>query len=502
MQPSIESLCNQLARCRLLDGNTIRDLRGRWRGQAGAAPDDVAAFRAWLVKDGYASDFQLDMLQRGYGDFLKFGDYTLQDRIGTGRMAGVYKAFHPLGQVVAIKVLPAARAKNPQVLGRFLREARLAVRLDHDNVVRAFQHGTYKDMHYIVMEYLEGETLEEVLRRRQRLPLVEAVPILIQALRGLDYLHDIAVVHRDLKPGNLMLLPGDHAGDSTLHSAVKILDIGLARALFDEGTPLPGEAANITTLGAVVGTLNYMAPEQARGAHGADIRADIYSLGCVLYEMLTGAPPFGDANFARQMQRHAEETPRPLHEVVPGLPPTVDQVVQKMLAKDPALRYPVPSQVLKDLKALALPVSAVTPARPMRSYLTWLESQPKDAPGAEDPVTPDAEPLVPAAGVPAPVNPAPPMAMPMAAPVNSAVPVYDAAPVRNGALASAPAAPPPEPGTFVEAVVTNPALVLAKAVSEHLRAFGWTKRDWIAAGIGAAAVLILQGLVWLARSLF
>jgi hypothetical protein len=188
--------------------------------------------------------------------------------------------------------------------------------------------------------------------------------------------------------------------------------------------------------------------------------------------------------------------------VVPGLPAAVDHVVQKMLAKDPALRYPVPGQVLKDLKALALPVAVVTPARPMRSYLTWLESQPKDASGAADVVAQaEATMAAPAAVLPNPGSPALPVAMPVSAPINSVAPVQEAAPARNGSLAPNLAAPPPAPGTVVEALTTNPAIVLAKGVWGCLRDFGWTKRDWIAAGIGAGTLLLLGGLILLVRSL-
>ena len=487
MEATVESLCNQLARNRLLDANAVRTLRGKWRGEAGAAADSVSEFRAWLVKNGTVSEFQLDMLERGYGEFLSFGEYKLLERIGTGRMAGVYKAVHPLGQAVAIKVLPPSKSKHPQLLGRFLREARLAVKLDHDHVVRTFQGGLNKDMYYIVMEYLDGETLEETLKRRRRLPVQEAIPIMTQALEGLDHLHEVGLVHRDLKPGNLMLVPSEEgaAGDTTLKCTVKILDMGLGRALFDEGNPIdqtpgPGEAANLTSDGAILGTLNYMAPEQARHAHSADIRADIYSLGCVFYEMLTGQPPFDDTNFARQMRRHAEEQPQPIPSQAPEVPPALDQIVQKMLAKDPALRYATPGQVLKDLKALPQAVPVAKPLRPMRSYLTWLETQRKDN-------LPEAAPSEAATNgtVPVPMQPlAAAGALPVAAPV--------AIPTAMPVAAPLPAGP----------IYHNPALVFFKGTWERIRAHGWGPRDWIAAGVGAGAVLVFLGFIWLLRLLF
>lgn len=492
MESTVEAVCNQLARNRLLEAEAVRGLRGQWRGEAGPAADNVGEFRKWLVKKGNVTEFQLDLLDRGYADFLNFGEYKIQGKIGTGRMAGVYKAVHPLGQTVAIKVLPPSKSKHTQVLGRFLRESRLAAKLDHDNVVRTFQNGVHQGMHYLVMEYLEGETLEDTLRRRKRLPVEEALAITAQALQGLDHLHEIGLVHRDLKPANLMLVHGEHAapGDSTLQQTVKILDMGLGRALFDEGTPGTPDAANLTCEGAILGTLNYMAPEQARDAHAADIRSDIYSLGCVLYEMLCGQAPFQDANIARQMRRHAEETPRAVHEVVPGVPAAVDQVVQKMLAKDPALRYSTPGQVLRDIKALAPPPLA-KPVRPKRSYLTWLETQRQDEvpppgntalPAPETHVSPSASPAsIPvAAPVAMPVVPKPmtPIRVPATVPTTPVAPVV-----------SAPAGPK-QP---------NPIVTVAKAMCRRIYAFGWGKRDWIAAALGAVAVLLIQGLLWLLR---
>lgn len=510
MESTVESLCNVLARNHVLEAEAVRTLRVRWRNEAGAASDNVGEFGKWLVRNGALTDFQLDMAQRGFADSVYFGDYKLLDRIGQGRMAGVYKAAHPLGQTVAIKVLPPSKAKQPQVLGRFLREARLAVKLDHDNIVRTFQNGQVKDMHYIVMEYLEGETLEEVLKRRKRLPVSEAIQVLIQALKGLDHLHEVGLVHRDLKPGNLMLVPDGTSGplDGTLKSTVKILDIGLGRALFDESVPA-GEVADLTRDGAIVGTLSYMAPEQARSAHTADIRADIYSLGCVAYEMLSGQPPFTDTNFAQQMQRHAEERPRPLSEMVPGVPAALDNIVQTMLAKDPAMRYATPGQAIKELNALASAAPVAKPVRPMRSYLTWLETQrkeevqepqlpdmslPSEPDPAPVPATAPSSPLNGAAAAPVVVPAGPPLAVPVAPAVQPAPP--------PDVLVAPPAAEP----SSIPSARTNPFLAFckatAKAVGARIRAYGWGKRDWISACVGAGALFLLQCIYWLIRWLF
>src|SRR5262249_33758103 len=148
-----------------------------------------------------------DALLRGHSDHFFFGQYKLLDRIAKGKMAGVYKAVHRLGQVVAIKVLPPSRAKDPEAFGRFQREARMAQRLKHPNLVRTFQLGQSGPLHYLVMEYLEGETLAEILERRGKLPPIEAAQIVYQALLGLQHVHEQGMVHRDLNPDNLMILP-------------------------------------------------------------------------------------------------------------------------------------------------------------------------------------------------------------------------------------------------------------------------------------------------------
>src|SRR5262249_2668444 len=155
-----------------------------------------------------------------------------------------------------------------------------------------------------------------------KLPPAEAVRLLHQALLGLQHLHEQGLVHRDLKPGNLMLVPARAEGkpDHTLNATVKIMDIGLGRALFDQGTPGRARTFQLTNEGAIVGTPDYLAPEQARDARQADVRADIYSLGCVLNHALTGQPPFVDTNLVRQLVRHATETPRPLRDVDPAIP--------------------------------------------------------------------------------------------------------------------------------------------------------------------------------------
>lgn len=355
MALSIQRICNELNRNGLLPAQDIRNLRQRWLREAGASADDSILFGKWLAHHRYVTDYQADVLLRRRNDPLVLGPYKLRGRIGRGPMAGVYEAVHPRGPAVAIKVLPPARAADATLLARFRREARLAMRLHHPNVIRTFEAGEHHGTHFLVMELLQGETLKDVLLRRGRLPPVEAIRLLYQALLGLQHIHEQGMVHRDLEPANLMLLPGraDQA-DTTRNSTVKILDIGLGRAVFDEGTP-GGAPVNLTATGDVLGTPLYCAPEQTKDPRQADIRSDIYSLGCVLYHALAGQPPFEDKGPVRLMLSHANEPPPRLARLNLGVPAGLQEVIDCMLAKDPALRFPTPGQASQELRRFLTP---------------------------------------------------------------------------------------------------------------------------------------------------
>jgi eukaryotic-like serine/threonine-protein kinase len=457
----------------------------------GSDADDLEIVRRTLVGGKHLTDYQAALLMRGHAEGFFLGPYRIEELINKGRFAGVYKAIHLSGQLVAIKVLPSSRARDPEVLARFQREGRLLTRLDHPNVVRAFHVGEADGRYYLVLEYLDGDTLEEVLVKWKRLPPVEAVRIVHQAMLGLQHIHERGMIHRDLTPENLMLVnPPGVSGDETFDRAVKILDIGLGKAVFDEdGTPRTN-GSQLTSDGMLLGTPDYLAPEQARSAKTADIRADIYSLGCVLYHSLTGQPPFPDKSVLNQIMRHATEPPRALAEFSPEVPDGLQNVLNWMLAKDPAHRYATPE---KAAQALNLFLRNTPPSRPaplpVPAYLRWLEES-----GEVDTRPAGAIPvgkLEPSSRRPEPVRPADPRKSGMAPHPAIAVPV--AAPVVPMAAAVPMAARPASMDIDVELV---PVSAPTQAAEDDRRGLlDLNRRDVIMLCGGGAMVLgaILAG---------
>lgn len=503
MEPSVasvESMCNLLIRSRLLQAPDVQTMNRRWRLEAKDAAGDVERFAKWMVAKQYVTEYQAHALLRGHSDHFFLNHYKLLDRIGKGRMAGVYKAVHNLGNIVAIKILPPSRARDPQVFARFQRESRMSVRLKHPNVVRAFHTGTAGPLHYLVMEYLEGETLDDVLKRRGKLPPSEGVRLIHQALLGLQHIHEQGMVHRDLEPGNLMLVPSPVLGapDNTLQATVKILDIGLGRALFDESEKAEAEDLQLTSQGTVLGSADYLSPEQGRDARKADIRSDIYSVGCILYHVLSGQTPFPDKNPFSQIVRHSSEPPRPIRQLEPAVPDGLQQIIiNGMMAKDPSQRYATPERAAQALQVFLIAQEAPRPVEAgPQSYLNWVdehsseEALPAEAKSPTRPTPPAttkpaATPAVAAPTRPAEVAPAartsPPA--PVTAPVARTV-----API---AVATAvPAAP---------SVEAEPAGVELVPFTERFQRL--SRRDYflLAIGIwlGAAGALVVAGILWL-----
>lgn len=352
MEFTVENFCGFLIRSKLLTPDEVKAMYTRWQDESRDKVGSVPHFTKWLVARSYVTEYQSTLLMKAQIKDFFLGDYKILDRIGRGRMAGVYKAQHAKGQLVAIKVLPPSQAKNGTTLARFQREAKLAMKLQHPNIVRSYQLGEANELHFLVMEYLEGETLEEVLARRKKLPAAEAARVVQQALLGLQHIGSLGMVHRDMKPSNLMLTPPPSQNrDSTLGSTVKILDIGLGREMYDEDSISPEPRTDLTGEGVLLGTPDYLAPEQARDPRNIDVRADIYSLGCVLYHCLTGQTPFPDKNLLNQMVRHAGEQPKPIKDFSPDVPDSMQQIVNAMMAKKAEQRYPTPDRAAQALQA-------------------------------------------------------------------------------------------------------------------------------------------------------
>ncbi len=290
-----------------------------------------------------ASPEQLPRVLLGAEGVQRMGPYRLQGEIAKGGMGIVVKARDErLGRDVALKFLPPMMRADPRLEARFRSEARAASALDHPNIYQIHDIGETADGDlYIVMAYYPGETLAQRIARGP-LPVVEAIQVAAQVARGLARAHQAHIIHRDVKPGNLMLVePGD--GELTVHAdRVKVLDFGIAKL----------EGSQLTQTGGVAGTLTYMSPEQLL-EEPVDARTDLWSLGVVLYEMLTGKPPFDSAIPSAVLEAILAGDRRPLRAVRPEVPRDLERVVDRALARDPADRQASAGELARELEALA-----------------------------------------------------------------------------------------------------------------------------------------------------
>lgn len=301
------------------------------------------------------------------------GRYEIRDLIGRGGMAEVHLGYDTrLSRVVAIKLLRSDIAGDPTFQARFRREAQSAAALNHPAVVAVYDSGeeellqpggASRTVPYIVMEYVEGHTVRELLSEGEAVPIPEAVEIVSGVLDALEYSHRVGIVHRDIKPGNIML---------TSTGAVKVMDFGIARAIEDS-------ASTVTQTHTVVGTAQYLSPEQARG-ESVDARSDLYSTGCLLYELLTGQPPFqGDSAVAIAYQ-HVREIPKRPSSLAADVPESLDRVILKSLAKSREDRYQDAAHMRADLQAAAQGMSVAAPAADSWSPTTSVMASPATEP--------------------------------------------------------------------------------------------------------------------------
>ena len=316
--------------------------------------DEPKSFAARLVEEGRLTEWQAKQVLAGKGGKRHYflGKYKLLDLIGVGGMGDVYKAVQPsIGRIVALKVMNRAILKEPIAVTRFLREIRSAAAVDHPNVVRAYDADCDDDSYFLVMEYVAGKDLKSWIRQEKSLPVAWSCECIRQAALGLEHAFEQGMVHRDIKPSNLLVTQDEHGG----LPLVKILDLGLARFASETA-----EDGDLTRSGQVLGTPDYIAPEQARNTKTADIRADIFSLGCTLFELLTGRLPFpGTTVMEKLMARASEDAPR-VQSLRAEVPAGLDAVVATMLERDPNLRYATPAQVAQALAPFAIGTAATT----------------------------------------------------------------------------------------------------------------------------------------------
>jgi serine/threonine protein kinase len=304
---------------------------------AQSLPSAPAALAGLLVRDGLLTHFQAEQFLQGKWRRFSLGKYKVLERLGAGGMGTVYLCEHKLmRRRVAVKVLPAAKAEDTSSLERFYREARAVAALDHPNIVRAYDIDQDDKLHFLVMEHVDGSSLQEIVKKTGAMDVVRACHYVRQAALGLQHAHETAgIVHRDIKPGNILV---DRNG------IVKVLDMGLARFFHDEDDILTKKYEEN-----VLGTADYLAPEQALDSHSVDIRADIYSLGATFYFCLTGRTPFAEGSVAQKLIWHQTRQPKPIRQIRPETPEGVVALVERMMAKDPGQRPQTPLEVAEAL---------------------------------------------------------------------------------------------------------------------------------------------------------
>lgn len=304
--------------------------------------EDAKQFALDLVKQKKLTLFQADCIYNGKLQGLTLDDYIILEKIGSGGMGMVFKAEHRrMKRLVAIKLLSDTAMKAPENVRRFHREVQAAAKLTHPNIVAAHDAREWKGRHYLVMEYVDGTDLAQLVAKKGLLSIDQAVDYILQAAKGLEHAHKTGLVHRDIKPANLLL---DKSG------VIKILDMGLARLQVHQG-PLAEtkDDSELTQTGSIMGTVDFMSPEQALDSRHADATADIYSLGCTLYYLLVGRPLYEGETVLSRLVAH-RETPAPaLRAARKDVPAQIEVIYGKMVAKSAADRYQTMAEIIRDL---------------------------------------------------------------------------------------------------------------------------------------------------------
>lgn len=341
MKISVENFIAVVQKSGLLDNERLQRVVALF-SRSSETSRDAMALAEMLVAENLLTKWQADKLLQGKHRGYFLGKYKLLSLLGKGGMSSVYLAEHLLmRRQCALKVLPAKRVDDSSYLERFHREAQAAASLDHPNIVRAYDvdhqdEGT-RQIHFLVMEYVEGSSLQELVPQKGLASFLDAAEYARQAALGLQHAHENGMVHRDIKPGNLLV---------DLNGVVKILDLGLARFFtVDEGR----EALTLRHDERVLGTADYLAPEQALDSHRVDARADLYSLGCTLYFMVTGQPPFTEGTLAQRLLAHQMKIPAAVESVRVDIPMSLVAIIRKLMEKKPSDRYATAADVEKAL---------------------------------------------------------------------------------------------------------------------------------------------------------
>lgn len=325
--PSVKAFVELIQRSALVEPKSLKrtllDCKQHYGGQL---PRNAEVVAQWLIQAGLLTSWQRDRLfeRRHRGFFM--GQYKLLEHLATGGMCNVYVAEHTVLRVKrAMKVLPHTRAGDSSYLARFEQEARSLAAMEHPNIVRAFDLDRDGDRHYLIMELVQGHDISLLVAKHGPLPSALAANLITQAAEGLEYAHQQGLVHRDVKPANLLL---------NNRGVVKILDLGLALVANDEAASL-----TLRHNENVIGTADYLAPEQALNSHGVDARADIYGLGCTLYFALTGHPPFPEGTIPQRIAKHQHEAPPSILIDRPDCPADLNEICMRMMRKKPEERY-------------------------------------------------------------------------------------------------------------------------------------------------------------------
>ncbi len=291
-----------------------------------------------LVEKNFLNQKQVTAILHRQGSRVAFliPGYEIVEKLGQGGMGAVYKGVHLASRkTVAMKILSEKLSRRPEFLERFHREARVAIKLDHPNIVKGFDEGSVGKTHYFVMEYVHGKSASRVLKKRRRFGERRSMDIIRQVSQALDYAHEHNILHRDIKPDNIMM---------TREGKIKLADYGLVKYMDDVNE------AGLTSEGQIMGTPNYISPEQASGKRALDIRSDIYSLGATLFHLLTGSPPYTGKSAGAIMGMHISAAVPDPKKINPGLTPEACGIVRRMMAKNLSERYQTPAELLEDLE--------------------------------------------------------------------------------------------------------------------------------------------------------